>query len=191
MVALINAQLHGGVSPEIIISDMLIPALQKVGDLYEARVYFLPQLIYSAEAANIAFDYLEKKMGPSGSAEYKKKVVIATVRGDIHDIGKNLVAMLLRNHGFAVTDLGKDVPSNLIVDTAAEQDADIIGLSALITTTAKEMEGIIALVKQRGLRARVMVGGAVITEEYAASIGADAYAADAAGAVKAAAKLVE
>jgi 5-methyltetrahydrofolate--homocysteine methyltransferase len=162
-----------------------------VGDLYESRVYFLPQLIYSAEAANVAFGYLEEKMGSKDGPDYKKKVVIATVRGDIHDIGKNLVGMLLRNHGFAVTDLGKDVPSSFIVDTAAEQDADIIGLSALITTTAKEMEGVIALVKQRGLRAKVMVGGAVITEEYAASIGADAYAADAAGAVKVAVKLVE
>ena len=191
MTALIDVQLAAGQKPEAIIGDMLIPALQKVGDLYEQRVYFLPQLIYSAEAANIAFDYLESKMDVSGAADGKKKVVIATVRGDIHDIGKNLVAMLLRNHGFAVTDLGKDVPAQLIVDTAQAQDADIIGLSALITTTAKEMEGVIALVRQRGLRAKVMVGGAVITDDYAASIGADAYAADAAGAVRSASKLTE
>ena len=188
---LIDEQLATGSKPETIISDMLIPALQKVGDLYEQRVYFLPQLIYSAEAANIAFGYLESRMDTSGAADHKKKVVIATVRGDIHDIGKNLVAMLLRNHGFAVTDLGKDVPAQDIVDAAQQQDADIIGLSALITTTAKEMEGVIALVHQRGLRAKVMVGGAVITADYAESIGADAYAADAAGAVRSASKLLE
>ena len=188
---LIQDQIAAGVRPETIINDMLIPALQKVGDLYEKRIYFLPQLIYSAEAANVAFDYLEDKLDASDAANQKKKVVIATVRGDIHDIGKNLVAMLLRNHGFAVTDLGKDVAANIIVDTAAKQDADIIGLSALITTTAKEMEGVIALVKERRLRAKVMVGGAVITEEYAASIGADAYAAEAASAVKAASELVK
>jgi Predicted cobalamin binding protein len=115
--------------------------------------------------------------------------VIATVRGDIHDIGKNLVSMLLKNHGFAVTDLGKDVPAQRIVDEAAAQDADIIALSALITTTAKEMEGVIALARERALRAKVLVGGAVVTEEYAGSIGADGYAADAAGAVRIASKL--
>jgi len=191
IVALIDAQLESGKSPNSIIGDMLIPALEKVGDLYEQRVYFLPQLIYSAEAATVAFEYLESKMDADDASGNKKKVVIATVRGDVHDIGKNLVAMLLRNHGFAVTDLGKDVPTKLIVDTAQEQDADIIGLSALITTTAKEMEGVIALVGQRGLKAKVMVGGAVVTQEYADSIGADAYAADAAGAVRSASKLVE
>ncbi len=117
--------------------------------------------------------------------------MIATVKGDIHDIGKNLVAMLLRNHGFAVTDLGKDVPAEKIIDAALEQDADIIGLSALITTTAKEMETVIARAREKSLRAKIMVGGAVVTEKYAKSIGADAYAADAAGAVREAVRLTE
>ncbi|MDD5018461.1 MAG: homocysteine S-methyltransferase family protein, partial [Eubacteriales bacterium] len=143
--ALIDKEIASGTMPERIINDMIIPALQKVGDLYEQRVYFLPQLIYSAEAAHMAFDYIEENFFTGGEADKKKKVVIATVRGDIHDIGKNLVAMLLRNHGFAVTDLGKDVAAHTIVDAAAGQDADIIGLSALITTTAKEMEKVIAL----------------------------------------------
>ena len=186
---LIEKEMARGASPEGIINDKIIPALRKVGDLYEQRVYFLPQLIYSAEAAKTAFDYLEEKYITYDTKAQKKKVVIATVKGDIHDIGKNLVAMLLRNHGFVVIDLGKDVPSHTIVDTAQNEDADIIALSALITTTAKEMEKVISLAKQRGVRAKIMVGGAVITQNYAQSIGADAYGADAAGAVKAAAEL--
>lgn len=190
--ALIDEEIEKGTTPEQIINEMIIPALQKVGDLYEERIYFLPQLIYSAEAAHAAFGYLEKNFISSDvAADVKKKVVIATVKGDIHDIGKNLVAMLLRNHGFDVTDLGKDVPAETIVSTAEEIDAEIIGLSALITTTAKEMERVIALVKERHLKAKVMVGGAVITQEYADSIGADAYSADAAEAVKVATKLTE
>lgn len=188
--AMIDAEIAKGAVPDAIINGMIIPALQQVGDLYERKVYFLPHLIYSAEAARAAFDHLEKHY-ITGTQQGKKKVVIATVKGDIHDIGKNLVAMLLRNHGFAVTDLGKDVPAETIIETAAGQDADIIGLSALITTTAKEMENVIALAKQRKLRAKVMVGGAVVTEKYAKSIGADAYAADAAGAVREAARLTE
>jgi 5-methyltetrahydrofolate--homocysteine methyltransferase len=188
--AMIDAEIAKGTEPDEIINGMIIPALKNVGDLFERKVYFLPHLIYSAEAARAAFDHLEKHY-IAGTQEGKKKVVIATVKGDIHDIGKNLVAMLLRNYGFAVTDLGKDVPAEDIIKTAAEQDADIIGLSALITTTAKEMEHVIALAKQNKLRARIMVGGAVVTEKYAASIGADAYAADAAGAVREAARLTE
>ena len=190
VIQLINDEMANGAVPETIINDMIIPALRRVGDLYEQRIYYLPQLIYSAETANIAFGYLEKHFAPSAVAA-KKKVVMATVKGDIHDIGKNLVAMLLKNHGFAVIDLGKDVPAQTIVDTAQKEDADIIGLSALITTTAREMEKVVVLVRQIGLRAKVMVGGAVITEDYARSIGADAYAPDAAGAVKAAARLLE
>ncbi len=190
IIELIDAEMAAGAVAEDIINDMIIPALRKVGDLYEQRIYYLPQLIYSAEAAHEAFGYLEKHFLPTTSAE-KKKVVMATVKGDIHDIGKNLVAMLLKNHGFAVIDLGKDVPAQTIVDTAASENADIIGLSALITTTAREMENVVSLVRKKGLRAKVMVGGAVITEDYARSIGADAYAPDAAGAVKAAAKLLE
>ena len=188
---LIDKEIAGGTTPESIINNMIIPALKKVGDLYEQRVYFLPQLIYSAEAAHAAFDYIEEKFFVAENADKKKKIVIATVKGDIHDIGKNLVAMLLRNHGYAVTDLGKDVSAHTIIDAAQKQDADIIGLSALITTTAKEMENVIKLARERSLRAKIMVGGAVITEEYSKSIGADAYAKDAAGAVRAASRLTE
>jgi len=188
--SLIDAELQSGGTPDGIINDMLIPALQRVGDLYEQRVYFLPQLIYSAEAAHAAFDYLEKHFASTGS-RIKKKIVMATVRGDIHDIGKNLVAMLLRNHGYEVIDLGKDVPAKTIVDTAEAQNADVIGLSALITTTAPEMAKVIVMARERGLRIKVIVGGAVVTEDYARSINADAYAPDAASAVKKVAQLLE
>ena len=188
--SLIDAEIAGGVTPEAIINDMIVPALRKVGDLYEQRVYYLPQLIYSAEAAQTAFGYLERHFSPARSTA-KKKVVMATVKGDIHDIGKNLVVMLMKNHGFEVIDLGKDVPAQTIVDTAKQHDADVIGLSALITTTAREMEKVVRMVREAGLRAKVIVGGAVITEDYARSIGADAYAPDAAGAVKTVTRLLE
>jgi 5-methyltetrahydrofolate--homocysteine methyltransferase len=190
IVSLIDEEIASGVLPEAIINDMIVPALRKVGDLYEQRVYYLPQLIYSAEAAHVAFGYLERHFIPSAS-ETRKKVVMATVKGDIHDIGKNLVVMLMKNHGFEVIDLGKDVSAQTIVEAAKKQDADIIGLSALITTTAREMEKVVLMVREAGIHAKVMVGGAVITEDYARSIGADAYAPDAAGAVKAATKLLE
>lgn len=188
--SLIDTELAGGKTPNDIINDMLIPALQRVGDFYEQRVYFLPQLIYSAEAAHTAFDYLEKHFSASDAIN-KKKIVMATVKGDIHDIGKNLVSMLLRNHGYDVIDLGKDIAANIIVDTAEEKDADIIGLSALITTTAQEMAKVIVMARERGLRAKIIVGGAVVTEDYARSINADAYAPDAAGAVKKVAQLLK
>ncbi len=187
--ALIDAALADGRTPDGIINELLIPALQKVGDLYEQRVYFLPQLIYSAEAAHVAFDYLEKHF--AADTRIKKKIVMATVKGDIHDIGKNLVAMLLRNHGYEVIDLGKDVAASRIIETAEQADADIIGLSALITTTAQEMATVITMAKERGLRVKIIVGGAVVTEDYAKSIKADAYAPDAAGAVKKVAQLLE
>jgi len=187
--SLVEKEIASGVKPNEVIDNMLIPALKKAGDLYEQKAFFLPHLIYSAEAARAAFEYLEKQYPASQDA--KKKVVIATVRGDVHDIGKNLVAMLLRNHGFNVTDLGKDVPAETIVGEAQKLDADIIGLSALLTTTAAEMGEVIRLARDKGLRAKIMVGGAVVTEKYARSIGADAYAADAAGAVREARRLTE
>lgn len=187
--AFIDGRAKNGEPPQAII-DTIIAALDKVGEFYEQRKFFLPQLIYSAEAARTAFDHIEKIMPAAASVKRGKKVVIATVKGDIHDIGKNLVAMLLKNHGFEVIDLGKDVPAKTIINAAREHNADIIGLSALITTTAHEMKEVIELKKKHGIAAKVLVGGAVITEEYAESIGADGYAADAAGAVKKAQQLL-
>ena len=164
-----------------IIDGYLIPALDIVGKGFEAKTVFLPQLLMSAEAASGAFAVIKDKMAASGSASEKKgKVIMATVKGDIHDIGKNIVVTLLENYGYEVFDLGKDVPPELIVETAKEHDIKLIGLSALMTTTVPSMEETIKLLKQEGLDdVKVVVGGAVLTKEYADMIGADKYAKDA------------
>lgn len=172
--------------PKTIIEGYLIPAITRVGELFEDKTYFLPQLIMSAEAMKIAMDYLDPLLedGKGHQQGEKKKVVIATVKGDIHDIGKNLVSLMLKNYGFDIYDLGKDVSREVIVAKAKEVDADIIALSALMTTTMLEMEHVIRLVKEEGLRAKIMIGGAVITNDYALEIGADGYSEDANTAVK-------
>ncbi|GKX31090.1 vitamin B12-dependent methionine synthase [Vallitalea longa] len=187
----VKKSLDCGDIPQVIIKEYLIPAIAKVGELFEDKTYFLPQLIMSAEAMKVAMDYLDPLLekGKDNNIEQKKKIVIATVKGDIHDIGKNLVALMLKNYGFDVIDLGKDVPKEVIVDKAKEVDADIIALSALMTTTMLEMENVIKLVKEENLRAKVIIGGAVITDEYAKEIGADGYSEDANMAVKLAKKL--
>lgn len=177
------AESHG---PKTIIEGYLIPAITKVGELFEDKTYFLPQLIMSAEAMKTAMDYLDPLLedGKEHQQGAKKKVVIATVKGDIHDIGKNLVSLMLKNYGFEIYDLGKDVAREVIVAKAKEVDADIIALSALMTTTMLEMEYVIRLVKEEGLRAKIIIGGAVITQDYANEIGADGYSEDANTAVK-------
>lgn len=165
--------------PLDIINDRLIPALDLVGKGFEKGTIFLPQLLMSAEAAGAAFDLLKEVMAASGTEQQKRgKVVIATVKGDIHDIGKNIVRVLLDNYGFEVIDLGKDVPPEVVVETVVRENVRLVGLSALMTTTVPSMEETI-----RQLRAatdcKVMVGGAVLTQEYADQIGADYYAPDA------------
>jgi len=147
------------------------------------------QLIASAEAMKNAISVLEPLLLQESSGEDKPTVVIATVEGDIHDIGKNLVALMLKNYGFTVIDLGKDVPKEQIVAAAKEHNASIIALSALMTTTMQRMRDVVELVKCEGVNAKVMIGGAVITEEYADEIGADGYSKDAADAVKLAKRL--
>ena len=179
IVDLVKAELELGHSPEEIINSMLIPAITKVGDLFEQQIYFLPQLISSAEAMRIAIDYLEPMLAVNAAGEKLGTIVIATVAGDIHDIGKNLVALMLKNYGFDVIDLGKDVPSETIIEVAREKDADIIALSALMTTTMVEMKTVVDLVKNAGLRSKVIIGGAVITPSYAYEIEADGYSKDA------------
>lgn len=189
----VKQSLAKGDTPQVIIKQYLIPAITKVGELFEDKTYFLPQLIMSAEAMKVSIDYLEPLLekNENEEKERKKKVVIATVKGDIHDIGKNLVALMLKNYGFEVIDLGKDVPKEVIVEKAKEVDADIIALSALMTTTMLEMENVIKLVKKEKLSTKVIIGGAVITNEYAIEIGADGYSEDANAAVKLAKKLTE
>ena len=173
-----------GTEPKYLLNEVLIPAINAVGDLFEKGKYFLPQLINSAETMKESIEYLEPLLQSGESGGPKHTVVIATVSGDIHDIGKNLVALMLKNYGFNVIDLGKDVDSELIVDTAIKENAEIIALSALMTTTMREMEVVVNLAKEKGCKAKITIGGAVITQEYADEIGADGYSDDAADCVK-------
>lgn len=169
-----------GQEPLDIINRYMIPALDHVGKGFEKGTLFLPQLLMSAEAAKAAFEVIKEKMEQSGQVQEKKgRIILATVKGDIHDIGKNIVKVLLENYSYEVLDLGKDVPPETIVKTAVEKKVTLVGLSALMTTTVPNMEETIRQLKQSDPSIRVMVGGAVLTEEYAAAIGADAYCKDA------------
>lgn len=182
--------IENGVEASYILNEMLLPAINEVGEQFDKGKYFLPQLIASAEAMKLAIECLEPLLMEGQQAAEMPVVVIATVEGDIHDIGKNLVAMMLKNYGFQVVDLGKDVPREVIVDEAIKRDAKIIALSALMTTTMQEMKRVIEYAKEKGSPAKIMIGGAVITEDYAREIGADGYSRDAAEAVKVAKKLL-
>lgn len=168
-----------------IIDGELIPALDEVGKGFENKTVFLPQLLMSAEAAGCAFDVIKEKMASGGNDREKKgRIVIATVKGDIHDIGKNIVKVLLENYGYDVIDLGKDVTPERIVETVKAENVPLVGLSALMTTTVPAMEETIKMLRAAGLSCKVVVGGAVLTQEYADMIGADKYAKDAMGAVR-------
>jgi 5-methyltetrahydrofolate--homocysteine methyltransferase len=182
IIALVEQELAAS-TPEKLIEETLIPAINEVGNLYDKQIYFLPQLIAGAETMKLAIDYLEPMLKKNDSEGSKGTIVIATVAGDIHDIGKNLVALMLKNYGFRVIDLGKDVPTPLIVQTAKEEKADIIALSALMTTTMVEMKRVVQEVKAQGLNTMVIIGGAVITDSYAEEIEADGYSEDARSAV--------
>ena len=169
------------IEPLDIVNKDVIPALDQVGQEFEAKKVFLPQLLMAAEAAKAAFEEIKKSMAESGSAGSgrKLKIVIATVHGDIHDIGKNIVKLLLENYGFTVIDMGKDVPEQDIVDATVREHAGLVGLSALMTTTVPAMENTIKLLREQAPWAKVAVGGAVMTQEYADSISADKYGKDA------------
>lgn len=166
---------HDGIT---VIDEYLIPALNKVGDDYEKGVIFLPQLIASAEAAKLCFDEVKKTL-PDTSAAEKGKIVLATVKGDVHDIGKNIVKTVLENYGYHVIDLGKNVPPQDVVDACLKHKVRLCGLSALMTTTVENMKITVKQLKEACPDCKVMVGGAVLTEEYAAEIGADKYCKDA------------
>ncbi len=183
--------LSQGEEPDILLNQVLLPAINQVGELFDSGVYFLPQLIGSAEAMKNSIEVLEPLLGRESDAAEMQTVVIATVEGDIHDIGKNLVALMLKNHGFRVIDLGKDVPAEEIIRAAKENNAGIIALSALMTTTMQRMREVIECARRERLAAKIMIGGAVITREYADEIGADGYSRDAAEAVRVAKRLVE
>ncbi len=187
---LLNAELEAGADPFVLVQDTLIPAITEVGARYERREYFLPQLIRAAETMQTAFAHLKPRLEANRGHEERPVIVMATVEGDIHDIGKNIVALLLGNHGFDVVDAGKDVPAEAIVACALEHNARIIGLSALMTTTMVRMEDTIRLIRKRELPIKVMVGGAAVTQAFADAIGADAYCPDAVCAVRAAKNFV-
>lgn len=165
-----------------VIEKYIIPALKEVGEGFEKQRIYLPQLLMSAEAANMAFAKVKASMKSAGGA--KGKIILATVKGDIHDIGKNIVKVLLENYGYEVIDLGRDVSYETILNSTSENKVRLVGLSALMTTTLPAMEKTVRLLHERFPECRVMVGGAVLTEEYAKNIGADYYAQDAMGAVK-------
>ena len=179
-----------GQEASYILNELLLPAINEVGDLFDKGKYFLPQLIASAESMKLAIEYLEPLLTTGEQAGEMPVVVIATVEGDIHDIGKNLVALMLKNYGFQVIDLGKDVTKETIVKAAAEHHARIIALSALMTTTMLEMKKVVDYARECNIDAKIMIGGAVITQEFAEEIGADGYSRDAAEAVKVAKKLL-
>lgn len=176
-----------------IINTMLIPALDKTGELFEKGKIFLPQLILSAQSAQAAFEVIKKNMVKSQSGDAgvdKGTIVIATVKGDIHDIGKNIVKVLLENYGYHVVDLGKDVDYQAVVDAVKQYDAKLVGLSALMTTTLVSMEKTIELIHENQLDCKIMVGGAVLTPEYAVQIGADYYVKDAKESIDVAKKIL-
>ncbi len=182
--------LDAGEEPSALLNEILLPAINEVGELFDKGKYFLPQLIASAEAMKNAIDILEPLLLKANADEDMPVVVIATVEGDIHDIGKNLVALMLKNYGFKVIDLGKDVPKEKIIEAALENNAQIIALSALMTTTMQRMKEVVLYAKEKKVPAKIMIGGAVITQEYADEISADGYSRDAAEAVRLAKRLI-
>ncbi|MCM1569524.1 MAG: homocysteine S-methyltransferase family protein [Roseburia sp.] len=189
MAALTREALDSGEEPGALLNEILLPAINKVGEYFDKGKYFLPQLIASAEAMKNGIEVLEPLLLKGTQEQDMPTVIIATVEGDIHDIGKNLVALMLKNYGFKVIDLGKDVPAGDIIAAAREHHAKIIALSALMTTTMQRMREVVEEVKKVKLPVKVMIGGAVITQEYADEIGADGYSRDAADAVKLAKRL--
>ena len=167
-------------APLDVVDNVLIPALDRVGAAFEAGKVFLPQLIQSAGAAQAAFEVIRERLsGQPGQREDRGTIVLATVKGDIHDIGKNIVKVLLENYGYTVVDLGKDVDPAAVAEAVRKHRAPLVGLSALMTTTLKSMADTIALLHLEGLPCKIMVGGAVLTPEYASQIQADFYARDA------------
>jgi corrinoid protein of di/trimethylamine methyltransferase len=187
-----NAALEAGTPPAELLGNYMIPAMDEVGKRFECNEYFVPELLIAARAMKTALEILTPKLAEAG-AEAAGRVVIGTVQGDLHDIGKNLVASMLEGGGFEVVDLGVDVPATRFVEAAQEKDGTIVALSALLTTTMTQMKAVIEALEAAGLRAstKVMIGGAPITQQYADEIGADGYSDNASAAVALARNLAE
>jgi 5-methyltetrahydrofolate--homocysteine methyltransferase len=185
VVELTQQALEQKTSPEIIITQALTAGMHVVGEKYAAKEYFIPDMLASAEAVGAAMDILKPYLEAS-NIETKGSVAVATVKGDIHDIGKNIVATLLKGAGYEVTDLGVDVPTEKIVEVVSQDKPDFLGLSALLTTTMAAMGEAIEALKENGLRdkVKVLIGGAAVSDEYAQEIGADAYCVDGFHAIK-------
>jgi len=185
VVELTQLALDEKIFPEVIITEGLTAGMQVVGEKYNSKEYFIPDMLASAEAVGAAMDILKPYLEASDIAT-KGKFVIATVKGDIHDIGKNIVAILLKGAGYEVEDLGIDVPTEKIVEIVKEDKPDFIGLSALLTTTMLGMGEVVEALKENGLRdkVKVLIGGAAVSDEYAQDIGADAYCVDGFDAVR-------
>lgn len=175
----ITTAMLGNSAPLDIVNAHVIPALDNVGKRFEEKKLFLPQLLMSAEAAKASFEVIKATMSADGSSVKKGSIVIATVHGDIHDIGKNIVKLLLENYGYNVIDLGKNVPPETVLRAVTDNHAPLVGLSALMTTTVPAMEETVKLIKENAPWCKTVVGGAVLTQDYADKIGADKYAADA------------
>ena len=175
----ITTAMLGNSAPLDIVNTHVIPALDNVGKRFEEKKLFLPQLLMSAEAAKASFEVIKATMSADGSSVKKGSIVIATVHGDIHDIGKNIVKLLLENYGYNVIDLGKNVPPETVLRAVTDNHAPLVGLSALMTTTVPAMEETVKLIKENAPWCKTVVGGAVLTQDYADKIGADKYAADA------------
>lgn len=190
--SLTQTALDQSIEAATILDEGLIAGMQVVGERFGAHEIFLPDVLLAARAMNAGLAILEPHLGKT-DVRTCGKVVIGTVRGDLHDIGKNLVGIMLAGAGFEVIDLGKDVSPQRFVDTARESKADVIGMSALLTTTMPAMREVVSLLREQGLNSsiRTVIGGAPVTEEYAREIGADAYAFDAANAVERVKALVE
>lgn len=186
---LVNEALEAGEQPVDIVEQKLVPGMGIVGDRFKRNEIFVPEMLIAARAMKTAMELLEPELVKAG-LQPEFKVVIGTVKGDLHDIGKNLVAMMLKGANFAVVDLGTNVTAEAFVAAAKEHSAQIVGLSALLTTTMPAMEATVKAIREAGIDARVMVGGAPVTKDFAERIGADGYAADAASAVDEARRLV-
>ncbi len=178
-----QAELDAGTDVNIILNDGLIGAMDEVGELFSAGDIFVPEMLMAAEAMKAGLSILKPHLA-EGQSRSKGTVIIGTVKGDLHDIGKNLVSMMMEGAGFEVLDLGVDVASETFVQTAAEKNAQVIALSALLTTTMPSMETTIKAVKEAGLATRTIIGGAPVTQTFADQIGADGFSSDAPGAVK-------
>ena len=179
-----TADVLAGRAPGQIIDDIIVPAMGIIGDRYEDGRIFLPQMIRSADTVRKAFGVLKAAMDAAGTRQSAGRIILATVQGDVHDIGKNIVKAMLENYGYDIIDLGKDVPPDTIVETAAAENIKLVGMSALMTTTMRSMEETIRRLKSAGLTCKTVIGGAVVTQSYADSIGADYYCANAVEAVR-------